>query len=172
MNNRAIRAYRTLNDYLADKTFLVGERITLADLVVAGVLSRVFLVNFDAELRKELFHVVRYAETVINDPKIKGVFGPLEFADKPLAFVPPPKEKKEPAPKVEKAAKAPKPKTAEEEDEDEDEKPIEEPKPKNPLDLLPKSSFNLEEWKRVYSNNETRGAGGSLEWFYNKSVSL
>ena len=30
------------------------------------------------------------------------------------------------------------------------------PKAKNPLDLLPKSSFNLDEWKRFYSNNETR----------------
>ena len=43
-----------------------------------------------------------------------------------------------------------------------------EPKVKNPLDDLPKSAFNLEEWKRQYSNLDTRGAGGSLEWFYEK----
>ncbi|KAF8346563.1 hypothetical protein F5887DRAFT_1073240 [Amanita rubescens] len=32
-----------------------------------------------------------------------------------------------------------------------------EPKAKNPLDDLPKSNFNLEEWKCVYSNR-TRAA--------------
>ena len=44
--------------------------------------------------------------------------------------------------------------------------PKEEPKAKNPLDSLPKSTFNLEDWKRAYSNLDTRGPGGSLEWFY------
>ena len=56
----------------------------------------------------------------------------------------------------------------EEEDEDIDLVPKEEPKAKNPLDSLPKSSFNLEDWKRAYSNKDTRGADGSLEWFYQK----
>ena len=55
-----------------------------------------------------------------------------------------------------------------EEDEEEDDLIKEEPKAKNPLDSLPKSTFNLEDWKRAYSNKETRGAGGSLEWFYQK----
>lgn len=40
-----------------------------------------------------------------------------------------------------------------------------EPKAKNPLDDLPKSAFNLEEWKRQYSNLETPDA---LKWFYEK----
>jgi Elongation factor 1 gamma, conserved domain len=39
-----------------------------------------------------------------------------------------------------------------------------EPKAKNPLDDLPKSSFNLEEWKRVYSNQDTRKE--ALPWFF------
>ena len=55
-------------------------------------------------------------------------------------------------------------------DDDFDDKPVEEPKAKNPLDSLPKSTFNLEDWKRAYSNKETRGAGGAIEWFYEKSV--
>ena len=46
--------------------------------------------------------------------------------------------------------------------------PKEEPKAKNPLDSLPKSTFNLEDWKRAYSNKDTRGADGSIEWFYQK----
>ena len=61
-------------------------------------------------------------------------------------------------------------KAAEDDDDDFDDKPVEEPKAKNPLDLLPKSTFNLEDWKRAYSNMDTRGAGGSLEWFYQQYV--
>jgi len=40
------------------------------------------------------------------------------------------------------------------------------PKVKNPLDDLPKSTFNLEDWKRAYSNKDTRGPGGAIEWLY------
>jgi len=35
------------------------------------------------------------------------------------------------------------------------------------LDDLPKSAFNLEEWKRQYSNLDTPDA---LKWFYEKYV--
>ncbi|KAI0279254.1 hypothetical protein BC826DRAFT_1094579 [Russula brevipes] len=35
-----------------------------------------------------------------------------------------------------------------------------------PLDLLPKSTLNLEDWKRAYSNKDTRGADGLLEWLH------
>jgi elongation factor 1-gamma len=43
------------------------------------------------------------------------------------------------------------------------------PKIHNPLNDLPKS-FNLEVWKRAYSNLDTRGPGGALEWFYERYV--
>lgn len=35
---------------------------------------------------------------------------------------------------------------------------------KNPVELLPKSTFNLDEWKRFYSNNDTPVA---MEWLWN-----
>jgi len=47
-------------------------------------------------------------------------------------------------------------------DAEEEEKPA--PKPKSKLDLLPPSPFVLDEWKRVYSNNETRPT--AIEWFW------
>jgi elongation factor 1-gamma len=90
-----------------------------------------------------------------------------------LQYTPPPKEKKEKAPPAPAQPKAEKKPKKEDDDEDDDDKPYEEaPKEKNPLDLLPKSTFNLEDWKRAYSNKDTRGAGGSLEWFYQKFVPL
>jgi len=164
---RQDRSLNTLNQFLSTRTFLVGERITLADLFVASAIFRAVSISVDAPLRAKFPHVVRHLETVVNQPKIKDIFGPIEFVEKALQYTPPPKEKKEPKaapPPPPKAEKKPK---AAEADDDEDEPLVpEEPKAKNPLDLLPKSTFNLEDWKRAYSNKDTRGADGALEWFY------
>jgi elongation factor 1-gamma len=113
-------------------------------------------------------------ETITNQPKLKVIFGETTYVEKAIQFTPPPKEKKEKEPKPAVAAAAPKaekkPKAKEaDEEEDEDLVPPE-PKVKNPLDDLPKSTFNLEDWKRAYSNKETRGAGGALGWLYEKYV--
>ena len=111
---------------------------------------------------------MRHLETIVNHPKLKDIYGETTYIEKAIQFTPPPKEKKEkeakpaPAPKTEK-----KPKAKEEAEEEEDLVPAE-PKVKNSLDDLPKSMFNLEDWKRAYSNKETRGAGGALEWLYEK----
>ena len=67
---------------------------------------------------------------------------------------------KESAPKQKKEA-APKPAAASTQEE---ESVKEEKKEKNPLDLLPKSSLVLDEWKRVYSNNDTRPT--AVNWFW------
>lgn len=159
---------------MASRTFVVGERISLADINVASVSQRAVSVILDAPARAKYPSIIRHLETIVNHPKIKDILGPITYAEKPIAFVPPAKEKKEKAPKP--AATAPKsekkaekkPKKEEEDEEEDDLIPKEEPKGKNPLDLLPKSTFNLEDWKRAYSNKETRGAGGSIEWFYQK----
>ena len=134
---------------------------------MAQVLQRAVGVTVDATLRAQLPNVIRHMETVVNHPSMKEVFGATAYADKPMQFVPPPKEKKEAKPAAPPAPKAEKPKKAAEEEE-EDDIPRDEPKAKNPLDSLPKSSLNLEDWKRAYSNKDTRGAGGSLEWLYQK----
>ncbi|KAH8112126.1 elongation factor 1-gamma [Phellopilus nigrolimitatus] len=163
---RQLRSLKTLNEHLASRTFLVSERITLADLVTASILQFALTSTFDAPLRSQLSHVVRFFETVVNQPKLKDIYGETTYVEKALQYVPPPKEKKEPKAAEKKVEK--KPKKVEDDEEEEEDKPIEEPKAKNPLDSLPKSSFNLEDWKRAYSNMDTRGAGGAIEWFYDK----
>lgn len=90
-----------------------------------------------------------------------------------MQYTPPAKAKKEEKPKEKEAPKpkVEKPKKEEAEEEEEEDFAKEEPKAKNPLDSLPKSSFNLEDFKRAYSNMDTRGDNGSLKWFYEKWVS-
>ena len=165
---RQLRALNTLNAHLSSRTFFVGERITLADIAVAALLSRTLPYTIDAEFRSKAPHLIRHFETIFNHPQLKEIFGPYEYIEKPAQYVPPPKEKKEPKPQAAAPPKAEKKPKAKEEEEEEEELVPAEPKVKNPLDDLPKSTLNLEEWKRVYSNRDTRGAGGAIEWFYQK----
>ena len=101
---------------------------------------------------------------------MKDIFGEIAYIEKVVQFVPPKKEPKAaPAPAAPKEKKE-KPKQEEADEEDEGNLVPEEPKAKNPLDFLPKSTFNLEDWKRAYSNKDTRGPNGALEWFYSKYI--
>ena len=168
---RLERAFNTLEKVLETKTFLVGERLTLADISIATIVLRVAKVYLDNSNISEFSSLVRFVETVLNQPQISQ-FWKVQWPEKALTYSPPPKDtkKKEDKPKAapaEKQKKEEKPKVKEPEPEEEDDLvPREEPKAKSPLDSLPKSTFNLEDWKRAYSNKDTKGPGGSIEWFY------
>jgi elongation factor 1-gamma len=158
----ALKAVAVVEEHLLYNTYLVGERITLADLFAVGIISRGFEFFFDKKWRSENPNVTRWFETIRNQPIYAEVAEKLTLLDTPaLTNVPPKKPeqpKKEAAPKAPKAAAAPKPAK---EEEDDDAPP--EPKPKHPLDLLPRATFALDEWKRFYSNNDTPVA---LKWFW------
>jgi elongation factor 1-gamma len=171
---RLVRSLSTLDAHLATRTFLVHERISLADLVVASMVQKLVSNILDAELRAKVPNVIRHAETILRRPTLKEIFGEIEYCEKAQQYTPPPKEKKEKEAKpaaaaapVPKAEKKPKAKAVEDDEEDEPLVP-EEPKAKNPLDSLPKPTMNLDDWKRAYSNKDTRGANGAIEWLYQK----
>ena len=163
-----------LDKILLKRTYLVGHRLSLADINLVTVIKTLFTSLLCAAERAKIPNVVRHYETVINQTVLKPVFGEPKLVEKGQQYVAPAKPAKEkaqtaPAPPKEKPAPKPKPAPAAEVDDDDEEPSVpEEPKAKNPLDLLPKSTLNLEDWKRAYSNLDTRGPGGSLEWFYEK----
>ncbi|KAI1005304.1 Elongation factor 1-gamma 2 [Podosphaera aphanis] len=147
-----------VESHLRDNTYLVGERITLADYFAAGIISFSFATIFDKEWRSANPNTTRWYETVYNQPVFSTVAGEIKMVDEAIKYQPP---KKESAPKKETAPKAtptPKPK----EEEEEEEAPAA-PKPKHPLEALPKPTLALDEWKRQYSNSETPDA---LKWFW------
>lgn len=156
----ALKAISVVEEHLLHNTYLAGERITLADLFAAGIISRGFQYLFDKKFRAENPNVTRWYATVYNQPIYSAVVDKLSFIDEAIKYTPP---KKEPAPKKEAAPKAaPKPKAKEVEEEEEEEVEAA-PKPKHPLELLPKATLPLDEWKRQYSNNDTPDA---LKWFW------
>ena len=148
--------------------------MTLADIHVASIFLRAANWCLDKTNIDKFSSIVRFVETVLSQPRISE-FWTIEWPEKIATYVPPVKEakKKEDKPKAaeqpkkqEKPKEKPKQKEPEPEEEEDDLVPKEEPKPKSPLDSLPKSTFNLEDWKRAYSNKDTKGPGGSIEWFY------
>lgn len=56
----AMKATSVLDDHLLVHTFLVGERITLADLFAAGIMSRGFETFFDKKWRADNPNVTRW----------------------------------------------------------------------------------------------------------------
>jgi elongation factor 1-gamma len=159
-----------LNEILLSRTFLVGERLSLADLSVAFNLLPAFQHVLDEGARKSAPAVTRWFKTVMGQSEVAAVVGSLSLCSKPAQFdakkfadsAPAPKGGKKEAKKSESEKgsekKAPKKKEAKksecepEEPEDEFAEP---PKKGDPFDKYPKPKFNLEEFKRIYSNEDT-----------------
>jgi len=180
------KALSTLNSHLHHSTFLAGERITLADIIVSLHLLPLYKMVLDAESRAPHSNTNRWFLTCINQPEFKEVIGELVLCEKMAIAVPKetatpahpkaekkekqPKEPKQPKvkpeakPKEEKKKEGKKETKKEEEEEEEDLAEEEKPKAKNPLDFLPPSKLNLDEWKRTYSNNDTRTV--AVPWFW------
>ncbi|KAI9593497.1 glutathione S-transferase [Syncephalis fuscata] len=151
-HNKAVQdtksAMAILDKVLLKKTFLVGEHITLADIVVACTLFIAYKMVLAPEHRVAYKNLNRYVSTLYAQPEFKAALGEVVFCDVETKYTPP---KKEEAPKP---AAAPAAAEAEE--------PAK--KPKSKLELLPPTSLNLEEWKRVYSNNDTKPT--AMNWFW------
>ncbi|KAF2874241.1 hypothetical protein BDV95DRAFT_516186 [Massariosphaeria phaeospora] len=153
----SLKAVQTLEEHLLTHTYLVNERLTLADLFAASIIARGFQYLFGKQWREENPNVTRWYETIYNQKSYSAVAEKLSFIDEPLKNQAP---KREAAPKKEQAA--PKKKEKEVDADEEEDKPA--PKPKHPLEELPRATFVLDDWKRKYSNEETREV--ALPWFW------
>lgn len=154
----AIKAVSVVDAHLANNTYLVGERITLADLFAAGIIQRGYQWFFDTEFREEKPHVSRWFETVRSQPIYSSVAEQIELLEKPALTNTPPKKPEQPKKEAKKEAPKPAPAAA----------PTEEaapaPKPKHPIEALPKASIALDEWKRTYSNEKDHDV--AMKWFF------
>jgi elongation factor 1-gamma len=146
-----------LDKVLLNKTFLVGERLGLADISLALDLLPAFEHVLDAAARKEFVNVTRWFNTIVNQPQAKEVLGEVKLASKVAQFCD--AEFKKNAAKVTKAApaakKAEKKEEAKEELDASEEALAAEPKQKDPFESMPKTSFVFDAFKRVYSNEDT-----------------
>ncbi|CAH7675293.1 elongation factor 1-gamma 1 [Phakopsora pachyrhizi] len=133
-----------IEKHLQTRTFLVGERITLADIYLASYLVKGFEIVLDASWRACHPNLVRHALTMSHQPHFFSVLG------------------KEPVLIEQKLVYAAN-------DEEEPALAQEEPKAKHPCEALgPAKCFPFDEWKRKYSNSEFPEA---MEWL-EKNIDL
>lgn len=144
------------NTHLKNNTYLVGERVTVADYVAVGMLSKAFNSIWDKTWAKSHPYLTRWYLTLSSKKPVSN-FVNGKIIDEAIKFVPPKKEKKE-APKADKPKAAEKPKAVE------DDEPPKEKKAAHPLAALGNAKVPIDEWKRTYSNEETREA--ALPWFW------
>lgn len=146
-----------LSKRLTTHTYLVGERLTAADLFVAQCFYKLFTLTFGKEWRSKHTVFMRWINTVYKSEFLSYKLDSVKFVDEPVKPQLPKKEKKAEAPKKEQPKKEAKPAAAAAPAESTEEK-----KPKHPLELLGKPAVPLDEWKRTYSNKETRRSSSIL----------
>lgn len=166
---------KTLNDTLATKTFLVGERITLADLGVATNLLLAYQWVMEPAFRSPFPNVNRWFETVVNQPEVKKAL-PKDFkmcekmaqfdAKKYAEMSGGDKKKTDKKDKKEKkpAAKKDAPKKKEEKAEADPADPPKEKKKDAFLEFPAPEKWNWDEWKKTYSNEDVDTV--TMPWFW------
>lgn len=147
-------------------TYLVGERVTAADFYTASVVYKGFKFFWNQAWANKHPNITRWFKTIVNQKPLSQ-FLSVEICTEPVKFTPPKKENKKKeskptAPKAEKKPVTPKPKAKD--NNDEEEAAPTEKKPVHPLSLLPKPKMVLDDWKRCYSNEDTRTK--ALPWFW------
>jgi len=153
-----------LNSFLETRTYLVGERISLADIAVACNLMQLYQYVLEPAFRQPYQNTNRWFTTLVNQPEFKSVIGSFSFCEKMAQFDAKKfqevqgkgadkKQEKKQEKKQQPKKQEPKPKKEEPADEEEDDIPKEKPS-KDPFAALPKGTFVMDDWKKVYSNSE------------------
>lgn len=143
--NKAIQDAKTvlgqLDKALANSEFLTGAALTIADLAVFSALAMPYRMVLDNKFMNNYKNVGKWFDALKAREEVVAVWGKI-FACKAAQPFPAPKE-----PKAAPAKAAP----AKKEEAKEEVK--KEKKAPNPLDLLPPTPLDLDEWKKMYSNN-------------------
>merc|ERR1712212_893337 len=80
------KALSALNSHLLTHTYLVGERITLADITVTCTLMHLYQYVLEPAFRKPFQNVNRWFTTMINQPQVKSVIGEFKLCEKMAQF--------------------------------------------------------------------------------------
>mmetsp|Transcript_16955 Transcript_16955/g.25503 ORF Transcript_16955/g.25503 Transcript_16955/m.25503 type:complete len:438 (-) Transcript_16955:259-1572(-) len=166
------KALSTLDAHLLDKTYIVGDSLTLADITIASALVYPAKLAMDPSFRAQFPNVMRWFDLCVHQSQFIAVIGEVNLAEKectPAGAPAPPaatkddtkkkekneKKKKAEKPAVEKKEKAPAPTPAP--------APAPTPAPEAPkkktehpykiMDKEQPSEFIGDVWKKIYSNN-------------------
>jgi elongation factor 1-gamma len=167
-------ALSILNAHLLDKTYLVNDQITLADIVVASTLVYPMKLVCDKNYLKNYGNVVRWFQTCVNQVEFQQVIGTVNLCKKELTA--PGQETSAAAAastgnKKEEGGK----KKEKKEDKKAKEAPVDdappaaapEKKAEHPYKIMDKeepSPFSMDAWKKTYSNAATYEEAMNTFW--------
>ena len=156
-NERLKGFMRTLDAQLKDKEYVMGAKLTLADVCLFRELKYFFQLVFPKGLRDKVFpNVTKWFQKMAETEEVKKVYGKILLCNQPLKpFIQEQKEEKKPEKKQEKKP---------EKKPEEGEEPPKEKKKVNPLDLLPPSKLELEVFKRAFLNNKDKEDAMNKFW--------
>lgn len=164
----ATKHLKAINKLLAKHKYLCGDELSIADIALVSALVYPFRMVVDENQRKSLNKIVALFTSVTEMPHFKNVWGTAVLCKTPIPLTEAkakkapaekkkqeqekkkaePKPKPEPKKKEEKKAESKEPELAQEDGEKK--------KSKNPLDDLPPTTFELDPWKKLYSNTPDR----------------
>ena len=155
-NNKVKDFMRTLDAQLKDKEFVLGNKITLADVTLFRELKYFFQLVFPKGLRDKVFpNVAKWFTKLSETEEVKKVYGKILLCNQPLKpYIS--EEKKEEKKHEEKKH--------EKKEEKHQEEPPKEKKKVNPLDELPPSKLELETFKRAFLNNKNKEDAMNKFW--------
>lgn len=160
------KAMSVLNDHLMDKTYIVGEKITLADICIASTLVYPLKLVCDKAFLKPYANVTRWFQTCVNQPQFKAVIGEVTLCKKELTAPgqEKPKEEKKKA-KQGGGKKEKKKDKASKEDAAPAPAPVKKAEhPYKIMDKEQKSPFINDAWKKMYSNCTTYDEAMKYFW--------
>lgn len=138
-----------MNTALEGKKWLVGEEMTLADIVVGMYLSYMFQTILDAGFRKAMKNINDWAERVYSNESVVKIVGKMMMCAKALK----PNCAAAPKKEVKKAPVAAAPKPA----------PV--AKVLDNVEALPPTSFVLYDFKTLYVNHKDKKGAAVDTWY-------
>jgi len=158
------KALGVLNTHLSDKTYIVGDRITLADICLISTLVYPFKFVCDKSYLKPYGNVLRWFNTCVNQAQFKAVIGDVTLCKKETSAPGQEQPKKDGKKKGKSSSKKEKAAAA----------PASDPAPAPPkkktehpykiMDRENPSKFIMDEWKRTYSNASSYEE--AMNWFW------
>lgn len=82
------KALNVLNQHLLNNTFLVGERISLADIVVFANLLNLYEYVLEPSVRSAYGNLTRWFKTILNQSQVSKVVKNYQIAEKAIEFDP------------------------------------------------------------------------------------
>lgn len=78
-----LKVLRYLDTVLLTRTYFVGERISLADIVVFTSLLPAYIHVLDLETKNPFLNVNRWFDTILHQPQVSKVVGSVKLCEKP-----------------------------------------------------------------------------------------